>query len=345
MQALAEKRGIPLHEAFCGSFPFQGLPHFMEHYDNLNDLYIRGQEDYALLAKDYLLRMAAEGAIYCDLIASPAHAAISGLSCEQMIDAINKAIEEAHAQTGIRATISITAVRAPSNLPDAAHAGHFKKYGPDHALKYARETAALKQSNPAKCIYLTSFGIAGNECYGGFAEFKPAIDVAREAQLIIRAHAGEVEPGSVRSAMTHLNPEVIDHGLAIVRDPELMADIAKKGIRVTSAITSNELVAAIHAHDPAAMIENHPLWALREAGIQVGLGGDDNLFFDTSIKNEYRKVLGAGQKRGHMQPVAMMEFTKAAINMPFVPEWMRQELQEKVKQWERCGQPCYSERE
>ena len=70
-------------------------------------------------------------------------------------------------------------------------------------------------------------------------------------------------------------------------------------------------------------MENHPLWAFRNAGIEVGLGGDDNLFFDTTIKNEYRKVLGAGQKRGHIQPVAMLEFTSAAINMPFVPDWMR----------------------
>ena len=240
MEMLAEKRGIPLHEAFRSNFPFQGLPHFLKHYDYLNDLYIRGEEDYTLIAKEYLLRMAKEGAIYCDLISSPAHAANSGLSCEQMIDAINTAIEEAHTESGIRATISLTAVRAPSNLPDPVHAGQFKKYGPDSALKYAQEVAALKQSDPAKCKYLTSFGIAGNESHGDFAEYKPAIDVARAAQLIIRAHAGEVEPGSVRSAMIHLHPEVIDHGLAIAHDPKLMADIAKKRIRITNAaITSN----------------------------------------------------------------------------------------------------------
>ncbi len=325
-----------MHEAFSGNFRFQGLPHFLEHYDFLNDLYIRGQEDYKLLTKDYLLRMANEGTIYCDIIASPAHTDISGLSWEQMIDSLNKAIEEAHHESGIHATISATVVRAPANLPDPVHPGQFKKYGPVNALIYAKAIAALKKGNPEKCKYLTSFGIAGNESYGDFAEYKPAIDVAREAGMIIRVHAGEVEPDSVRSAMEHLRPAVIDHGLAIVCDTELMADIAKKGIRVTNTITSNELVAGAHSHDSATLnVENHALWALREAGIQVGLGGDDNLFFDTSIKKEYRKVLGAGQKRGNMQPVEMIEFTKAAIDMPFVPSWMREELQDKVEQWER----------
>ena len=74
-----------------------------------------------------------------------------------------------------------------------------------------------------------------------------------------------------------LGAERIDHGVAITEDPGSMARAAAERIPITVCPTSNVVIANRYRS-----LAEHPLLALREAGIPVTINTDDPAM-ETSI--------------------------------------------------------------
>ena len=141
---------------------------------------IRTGEDYRDIVYEYLVRCAAEGAIYVELTASADHAAGVGLSDEEHLAGLAQGIDDAREQTGIEARIVMSCVR---------------HRGPERAREVARRT--VEAPHP----YVTGFGMGGDEAGFPPADFADAFAIAREAGLGLTVHAGEwAGPESVRSA-------------------------------------------------------------------------------------------------------------------------------------------------
>jgi adenosine deaminase len=306
VRRLARRRGVePPARLFApdGRFHWTDFLHFLRAYDDAASS-IRTAEDYRDVTLDYLRRSAEEGAVYVELMSSPDHAALAGLSFEGHLDGIAAGIEEARAERGIEARIVVTCVR------------HF---GAERAVEVAR--ACARRPHPL----LTGFGMGGDENALSAADFAPAFRVAREeAGLGCTVHAGEVAgPQSVRDALASLPVSRIGHGVRAAEDPDLLARLAEAGTALEVCPTSN-LRTGIYPG-----VEAHPLNRLREAGCVVTLNSDDPPYFDTSIGGEYalaREAFG-------WSDADLLAATRNAVAAAFLDAPARARLLARVDAW------------
>ena len=120
-------------------------------------------------------------------------------------------------------------------------------------------------------------------------DFAPAYDLARAAGLRATGHAGEdTGPENIAAALDALDLERIDHGIAIVEDPELMARVADARIPLDVCPTSNVVIA-----NRFPTLADHPFRRMREAGLLVTINTDDPAMTDLDLGAEYRDVAGA----------------------------------------------------
>jgi adenosine deaminase len=138
------------------------------------------------------------------------------------------------------------------------------------------------------------FGLGGDERALPAAAFAGVYLRARSLGLRTSVHAGEWDGvESLREALDHLRPDRIDHGIAAVEDPRLLARLAEESTALWVAPTSNAVTGAVDE------IENHPLSRLLDSGVCVALGADDPLLFATTTSREYavvREKLGFGAR-------------------------------------------------
>ncbi|HYM57825.1 MAG TPA: adenosine deaminase [Solirubrobacteraceae bacterium] len=298
---LAERNGVEVPAgtiASDGRFAWSDFVDFLRVYDAATSV-IRSGRDYRDIVFEYLVRCAEEGAIYVELTASADHAALVGISDEDHLDGIAQGIDDARAQTGIEARIIMSCVR------------HF---GPEKAVEVARRT--VERPHP----YVTGFGMGGDEAAYPAHLFSDAYAIAARAGLGLTVHAGEwAGPESVRSGLA-LGVSRIGHGVRAVEDPELVRELAERGIVLEVCPTSNVVLGIYPA------MEAHPLPRLREAGVPVTLGSDDPPYWDASIGGEYAVAATAFG----LDEAALREITRTAIGAAFVQEEVRQRLLELV---------------
>ncbi len=245
-----------------GSFIWSDFTSFLAAYDFSADLF-RTEEDYALLADHYLTSLARDGCIYSETFTSPDHARKAGLSPQAYTDALGEGMMRAKAKTGIEARMIVTGVR------------HFGVESIESAARFA-----------AKCGHplVTGFGVAGEERIGDFEDYVRAFEIAREARLGITIHAGELMGWeSVAAAIKHIRPSRIGHGVRAIENPDLVKDIAARGIVLEVCPGSN---VARKVFDSFA---DHPFPKLRAAGCKVTLNSDDPPYFWTSLQRETRR--------------------------------------------------------
>lgn len=278
-----------------GSFVWNDFTSFLAAYDFSAGLF-RTEDDYALLAEHYLSSLARDGCIYSETFTSPDHAISAGLSPQAYTDALGEGMARAKAKTGIEARMIVTGVR---------HRGV-------EAIEAAARFAA-KCNHPL----VTGFGVAGDERMGDFEDYVRAFEIAREAKLGITIHAGElVGWESVAAAIKHIRPSRIGHGVRAIENPELVKQIADKGIVLEVCPGSN---IALKVFDSFA---DHPFPRLRAAGCKVTLSSDDPPYFWTSLKREY----DIAAEHWGMTEKDLNAVTRTALQAAFVDPKTRTEL-------------------
>jgi adenosine deaminase len=297
VQRIAARNGIRVPDGVIGpdgKFVWRDFLDFLDTYDAATSV-IRTGEDYRDIVYEYLVKCAAEGAIYVELTASADHASQVGLFDDEHLAALAQGIDDARAETGIEARIVMSCVR------------HF---GAEKAREVARRTVGGPHP------YVTGFGMGGDEAGFPPEAFAPAFEIAREAGLGLTVHAGEwAGPESVRGGLA-LGVSRIGHGVRASEDPELVAELAERGTVLEVCPTSNVALGLYPSY------EEHPLPALRAAGVPVTLGSDDPPYWDASIGGEY----AVAAERMGFDEEALREVTKTALRAAFVEEEVRRRL-------------------
>lgn len=298
---LAARNGMALPERLLdgdGRFRYSDFLDFLATYD-LAASVIRTAQDYRDVTYEYLRSCAQGATIYVELTASIDHARLVGLSDEEHWDGIAQGIDDARAEFGIEARILSSAVR---------------NFGLDQALAVARHTAA--RPHP----YVVGFSMAGDELGFPAEQFAEAYEICAEAGLGCVMHAGEWHgPESVRAAMA-LPISRIDHGVRAIEDPELVAEIAARGLVLDCCPTSNVVLGVFDS------FENHPLPALIDAGVRVTLGSDDPPYFGASIAGEYEVC---AQRMG-MGDDELRAITATAIDAAFCDDELKTALRARL---------------
>jgi len=129
---------------------------------------------------------------------------------------------------------------------------------------------------------VVSFGLHADERGFPAAPFAEAFDIAREGGLLITPHAGElVGPESVREAVEVLHADRILHGVRVIEDAALTAEVARLGVCLDVCPSSNVVLHVVPD------LEHHPLPALLAAGVTCSINADDPVQFGPNVLEEY----------------------------------------------------------
>jgi len=164
------------------------------------------------------------------------------------------------------------------------------------------------------------FNLAGDEANYPAGDFAEAFDIAAGAGLGCTVHAGEWDgPRSVRAALG-LPVTRIGHGVRSIEDPSLVEELADRGIVLECCPTSNVVLGLYDSY------EDHPLPALRAAGVKTTLGSDDPPYFGASIGGEYELC----RERFGFDEDDLRGISRTAVEAAFCEESLKERLMQSV---------------
>jgi adenosine deaminase len=174
-----------------------------------------------------------------------------------------------------------------------------------HRLRFAPEIGINRRVPPARLwpifvAYLDSGVFCGVDLYdderaGELRDFQPFFRLARDRGLALKAHAGETcGPERVRDTLAILEVDAIQHGVAVIQEPRLLEELARRGTQLNLGIASNIALGVAGAY------EDHPIHALLAAGVKVALGTDDFTIFGASLCDEVSRLRRSGMRLGDL---------------------------------------------
>jgi adenosine deaminase len=164
--------------------------------------------------------------------------------------------------------------------------------------------------------YVVGFNLVGDEAAWPAGLFARAYEIAAGSGLGCTVHAGEhAGAESVRAAL-ELPITRISHGVRAIEDPALVAELAERGIVLEVCPSSNVSLGLFPSY------EDHPLGALREAGVRVTLGSDDPPYFGCSIGSEY----AVAHERIGFDEEQLRDVTRIAVEASFAEDAVKEAL-------------------
>ena len=229
---------------------------FLQAYKWVTGL-LRTPEDYALITRRLLEKLAAQNVRYAELNLSAGVI----LWRSQSLPHIYEAVRSAAAKSDIEVNWIFDAVR---------------QFGHDAAMRVAE--FAVERVHEG----VVAFGIGGDEERVPAHEFADVFAFARRAGLHLAPHAGETSNAQNVWDVVRIGAERIGHGIRSIEDAELLRHLRDHDIPLEICITSNLATGAV------ASLEDHPVRRLFDAGVPIILNSDDPAMFHTSLTDEYR---------------------------------------------------------
>lgn len=243
-------------EEFRALYRYENFDGFLKAFGVIGKR-LRCPDDYALITRRLLERLAAQNVSYAEIIL----AAGVVLWKEQEFAPIYDAVRAAAKESPVEVHWILDAVR---------------QFGVEPAQRVA-ELAAERVGDG-----VVALGIGGSEERGPAEWFTDVYAFARRAGLHLHAHAGEsTGPESIWAAL-QLGAERIGHGIAAARDPDLIRHLRERDIPLEICVTSNLVTGVV------ARLEDHPVRCLYDAGVPIVLNSDDPAMFSCTLTGEYR---------------------------------------------------------
>ncbi|MDT0278423.1 adenosine deaminase [Blastococcus goldschmidtiae] len=166
-------------------------------------------------------------------------------------------------------------------------------------------------------------GFAGHEEHA-LAPFAARVARAADAGLHLVHHAGETAgAGSIREALTTGRAERIGHGIRALEDPGLVAELRDRQIALEVCPSSNVALGLVPS------LREHPLPALRAAGLAVTLSTDAPAETGWSLPAEYaavRDVHGWDDQE-------LADLARASVTSSFAPPPVQRRLLTGIDAW------------
>jgi aminodeoxyfutalosine deaminase len=193
----------------------------------------------------------------------------------------------------------------------------------DAGVAAAERTAELVTGADAPIVGLGLSGVEGSLPESAFRVLRETAD-ARGWGLAV--HAGETgTAANVAAAVDDLGADRIGHGIAVLADPALTARLAADGVVFELCPSSNVSLGLVTG------LDEHPIVAMRDAGLALTVNSDDPPFFSTSLTAELAhadRLLALG-----IEGLATLQ--RRAARASFCDAALRSELLDAVDAWER----------
>jgi aminodeoxyfutalosine deaminase len=289
---LAARHGVTLTlEATAARYASGTFDQFIENFIWLTS-FLRGPEDYALIARRFAESMQRQNVLYAEVTLS-----IGVMLRRNQDPAANfAALRDAAAEIpGVQLKYIFDAVR---------------QWGAPAAMEVARIAAGLRSPD------IVAYGIGGDELGLPTADLRPVYEFVASQGMHRLIHAGEIGgPEIVREAVEMLGAERIGHGIGVMRDERTMDFIAARNIPLEVCPTSNLRTGALarQMERPSAGYDQHPLPSFFRRGLPVTLSSDDPAMFETTVSDEYRHAHRMGLAPGELVRLAEASFHYAFL--------------------------------
>ena len=280
--------------------PYPDFPGFLRALMAANAV-VRTPDDLELVARRFAEAQAAQGVAWTEVIVTAMTYARNGIGKRPMWEAIRSGL--AAGGTDTRIGIIVDTIR-------------------DFGRQEAFDTLSLVDGADAPIVGL---GLTGIEGTMPAATFVPLEREARRLGFGFEVHAGEMgPPESVSESLDILHADRIGHGVASIRDPELVQRLVRDQTPVEVCPSSNVGISAYPS------LAEHPIGPLWEAGVNVSVNSDDPPFFATTLVDELHAVTNlVGLTRADLA-----ELQRRAARAAFLPAADRQDLVRRIDAWE-----------
>jgi adenosine deaminase len=285
------------------SLRFSGFRQFADHNSLVRGC-LRRWEDFRRIAVEFCEDEAAQGTRYVEVtFTAAAHGERLG-ELEMPLDAVLDGLAEGQAAYGIECRVILD---------------HSRRRSIDRAWR----TIELATKYSAKGV--VGIGAAGDESHP-LEPIERIFTAARDVGLHLVHHAGETRgPASIREALGLGRAERIGHGIRIVEDAELVAEVRDRGIALEVCPSSN--IALGLADDYAS----HPLPRLRAEGLVITLNTDIPAIVGTSLTEEYTRV----RDTFGYDDADLASFARAGVDASFAPDASKARIHQQIDDWLR----------
>lgn len=310
---LAMRDGLALPEALRDDWPphlsatdERGWFRFQRLYDTARSV-LRTENDVRRIIHEAAADDASEGSHWLEMQVDPSGYAHRFGGITAFLELVLDAAAEASQTIGIGVGIIVAANRTRHPL-DARILARL-------AARYAGHG-------------VVGFGLSNDERRGVTEEFTAAFTIAGRAGLALVPHGGELLGAeSVRNCLTHLRADRIGHGIRACEDPELMTEIATRGITLEVCPASNVSLGVY------ADLASVPLPHMVEAGVPIALGADDPLLFGTRLIDQYTYARTVHGFSDHI----LAGMARSSINGSCAPSAVKTTALVGIDQWESAG--------
>ncbi len=290
LRELARRHGMPPPPG--NLYHYAGFLSFLMAFKQVA-LHLRTPEDYALVTERLLERLRRDNVVYAEIYFSAGICLKKGQPAGAIFEAIADAGRRAEERCGVRSRWIFDAVR---------------QFGPEAAEEVVRLAARYRDRG------VVAIGIGGDEEAGPPASFRRAYEMARSEGLRLTAHAGETTgPETIWSTVRDLGVDRIGHGCSAVRDAALVDYLRERQIPIEVSVTSNYATGAVAAG------AEHPVRRMVDAGLVVTLNTDDPAMFQTTLTEEYRRLV---DRHGFTES-EVLELAGNAFRAAFLPDMVR----------------------
>jgi adenosine deaminase len=269
---LARKNGRALPtEDPTELYRYTSLDSFLEIFWLVQELLV-DPDDWARAAYESIVDAAPHGLRYREMFFTPARHLAAGQRLADIVSGLTRGIERAEADTGVRCMLICDIDRS---------------FGAGPAQELVDAAVELRRAGGSERVI--GIGMDSTEKGVDPRSFADAFATARRAGFHVTSHAGEdTGADNIADALEALAIERIDHGLAIMDDPQLVARVADARIPLDVCPNSNVLIANKYAR-----LADHPFRRMRQAGLLATLNTDDPAMTDLDLGREYRSVAAA----------------------------------------------------
>jgi adenosine deaminase len=186
----------------------------------------------------------------------------------------------------------------------------------------AEQTLAVAKRYSERGV--VGFGLGGPESGYPPEPYAPLFLAALDAGLHSLPHAGEgAGPSSIRGALEALRAERLGHGVRVLEDADLVAEVRDRRIPLEVCPSINVRTGIFPS------LAEHPLARLLEAGLVVTLNADVPAMIDTPLTAEFTIARDVFRLDDH----ALADLARASVRASFLEHGERQAIEHEIDVW------------
>ena len=252
----------------CGS-----LSEYLKCFVLANE-HMQSPEEIQSITCDVIRQAALDHIDYMEPRFSPMLSEREGLTKDMAVEAVLRGLAEGERLYGVRSQLILCGLR------------HLT---PEENIRML--DTAEKYLGKGVC----AVDLAGDETTHPNMEFKEYLEEIKRRGIPLVIHSGET--GNVENVRTAIEYGAvrIGHGIALIKDPDLMQEAARKHVGIEMCPRSNLQTKA------AESLKNYPLPAFVEAGIPVSIHTDNRTVTDTTLTAELELIYDFYRDEGLME--------------------------------------------